>query len=475
MEQLLGSQTDEEITGRIDPEHGDNSQLPGDSQRSSHSNSGKSNGEMEATFKGAIEEGETDTEEEQWSMSDKDEDSDVRGHQRGRRRRKDKHEPMVCPEEEETSKEGGDDIPSNKRRRRDGAGRFIRELREKEKEGNKTRLGESMVKLITEWVRQPWVKVSNSNQFKKLANNFPEKFMDGATPDITMIAMMAIKKFDTILDLCIDAKYEELANETWMAALAKIRLPGEEEKLRQHYWPAETYWCPGDSRWAILHMMHINNWDVETFIKEIIQVVDKKQQKLNTLVFQGVPNTGKTKLAESIIEAFEFRSTASNFTRKNAFPLGDCYQSRMIIANELRIDEENGELALLFLEGSEMEVNVKNKKQMRMKRTPVIITTNINIWGYCPSKRIAMEKRIHQYKFKECKDYKFTLRKKIHPLGWLFIQEDLDAMKEEADGNEDIYQMKIDMYMKDAVEQAKMMDLTCYEELEEEDILNDHN
>ena len=470
MGRIFGGKIDEKVTSGIETDDSNISQLSRDLLRKTSAKPGVSDGEMEIDLEGASQESESDNQEEQWELPDQDEGFDVRGRKRGGGGKNNGRVVQASQQEKE------EESTTTKRRRRDAHGRFIKEDQDGDEHtsGNRQRVNQGLTKMLAGWLSRPSTKVANSNQFKKLANKFPEKFMDGEEPEILMINLMSQKKFDIILDLSIDAKFEKTNIETWYDTLNRIDQLQEDVSMAQYYYPEETYWDPKTSEAAIIHMIAKNSWPLKKFLDEITMVVDRQEQKINTLVFQGEPNTGKTKMAESIAEAFEFRSTASNFTKKNAFPLGDCYQSRIIVANEMRIDEENGEIALQFLEGSEMEVNVKNKKQMKMKRTPVIITTNINIWGYCPTKRLAMEKRIKLYYFEPCKEYKFTLRKKLHPLGWKFIKDTVQDIEMESEGNDDIEAMKIELYIEEQMKQANALDLTCYEKLTEQEILSKH-
>lgn len=249
-------------------------------------------------------------------------------------------------------------------------------------------------------------------------------------------------KYDKTVINCMNVRASELMDQKWLEALREIEL--YDDDVEEYWFPEEAYWSTEESTYIILKMLM--DWvgsdrtTLWTLIKKIQAIIDKKQEKVNTIMMRGPPNSGKTKLLDSIKDAFIHIGTLKNLTREEQFPCGDCERARVITGNELRIDEAKGEFALQLMEGDkDMAINVKYHSNKTLPKTPVILTGNDDPWLRCVARMGAMKKRMLYLRAHSNPEYEFLLKKKLHPRGWQAILQ----IVEKCYGARDAYTGKI--------------------------------
>lgn len=161
--------------------------------------------------------------------------------------------------------------------------------------------------------------------------------------------------------------------------------------------------------------------DKQQFISDILNVMDKCKRKLNTLVLKGEPNSGKTFIAKSIQKACIFYGEVSQGTAGYSFMWQDCINKRVIIINEPFFDICMIEQLKVILEGTGTFVHKKNTSDEYLRPTPVIITTNNDIWSHCLSAETAIRARCLRIydNLKPC-DFLKRIKKDLNPL-WMSI------------------------------------------------------
>nr|QVW56858.1 MAG: nonstructural protein [Lanius cristatus parvoviridae sp.] len=156
--------------------------------------------------------------------------------------------------------------------------------------------------------------------------------------------------------------------------------------------------------------------DPQQFIQDIINVMDKRKRKLNTLILKGAPNSGKTFIAKSICKACIFYGEVTQAIAGYNFLWQDCADKRVIIINEPFFDNCMIEQLKVVLEGTGTYVHKKSAHDTYLKPTPVIITTNNHVWSHCPSAKKAIKARCLRIydNLKPC-DFLKRIKKDLHP------------------------------------------------------------
>lgn len=103
-------------------------------------------------------------------------------------------------------------------------------------------------------------------------------------------------------------------------------------------------------------------------------------------------------LCNSIVESARFFSNIMEFDERTAFPLNDAPGKRIILINEPVIADKRIELIKNVMEGQDTAINVKHKKGITLPRTPLIISSNKELWHYCPCEQQAILNRCIVYK-----------------------------------------------------------------------------
>ncbi|GFY56902.1 nonstructural protein NS1 [Trichonephila inaurata madagascariensis] len=151
--------------------------------------------------------------------------------------------------------------------------------------------------------------------------------------------------------------------------------------------------------------------------------MDQKHRKLNTVVLEGEPNSGKTYIAKSLTKACIFYGDVS--TAVYGFMWQDSINKRMILINEPFFDNRCIEELKTILEGTGTFVKVKGKGDEYLRPTTCMITTNMPVWIQCPSTEKAILARTLKY-YKNLKPCPFLkqVTRDLHPrwLGLLLIR-----------------------------------------------------
>lgn len=119
-----------------------------------------------------------------------------------------------------------------------------------------------------------------------------------------------------------------------------------------------------------------NNEDLMKFVAALIPIMDKTFNKINSVLFLGPPNGGKTLIAESIARTCIFYINIQNFEKGNNFYLQDLVNMRCGLINEPHVCQEKIETFKNICEGLDVAIDVKYKTAQILKRTPLIITSN---------------------------------------------------------------------------------------------------
>lgn len=112
------------------------------------------------------------------------------------------------------------------------------------------------------------------------------------------------------------------------------------------------------------------------FWTNVYKILNRTNDKINTIELIGPPSCGKTYFANFICDFFLAVGHIENFTRQNSFPLQSAYNSRILHWNEAQCEPSKLEDAKKILGGDPCSANIKYHDTQTITKTPVIITAN---------------------------------------------------------------------------------------------------
>lgn len=158
--------------------------------------------------------------------------------------------------------------------------------------------------------------------------------------------------------------------------------------------------CSGDwviqclfPMWCILKYQGIDN--PGNFFVDFWNVFFKMTDKINVLAIQGPSNTGKTSYIRPLTSIFNF----GEIVQGGQFMFQNCINKEMLIWEEPLIGGDYIEMCKRVFEGMTTQVNIKFKAPQTLYRTPILITTNKDVWHYCDSDSEALKNRMYLYMF----------------------------------------------------------------------------
>ena len=205
------------------------------------------------------------------------------------------------------------------------------------------------------------------------------------------------------------------------------------QEIIEHRWNQPNfkldsrYYSPELSSLLILKLLIKQNGTGETtdiFISNIFAWIDKEISKKNTFTIIGPPSSGKTYFMDTVCDLLWNCGKMKNFSRIQQFPLDDCFNRRVLIWNEAAVaaDSVNINKAKEILEGHDTVADRKYLPPGYVRRTPVAITSNNDLWAVCQSEAQAFQDRMFYYRWHR-QDWLKKFQKKPHPLAWKYIYE----------------------------------------------------
>jgi len=123
---------------------------------------------------------------------------------------------------------------------------------------------------------------------------------------------------------------------------------------------------------------HQHGAGTKEFLKNVVNVVDKRVPKKNTLMLVSPPSAGKTYFMDFVANFFLFVGRMGNFRKSEGFPLMDCVSKRMIVWNEPNTTSEDAtrDTIKMVFAGDHCPAAIKFKGPGVITRTPVFVMTN---------------------------------------------------------------------------------------------------
>ena len=222
-------------------------------------------------------------------------------------------------------------------------------------------------------------------------------------------ALLYSKKWKELVEESIELVAEDFRILTWMEII----------NLNEKYvdYPDSSFYDIDTSLMWFSKILSFNNINEEAFIRNVSSIMDKKDMKVNSLWLFGSTNGGKSLLCNSIVESARFFANIMEFDERTAFPLNDAPGKRVLLINEPVIADKRIELIKNIMEGQDVAINVKHRKGVSLPRTPLIISSNKELWHYCPCEQQAILNRCVVHKLSTNDDL-VNCTKKLHPMIW---------------------------------------------------------
>nr|WAX26088.1 MAG: nonstructural protein [Army ant associated chapparvovirus 6] len=134
----------------------------------------------------------------------------------------------------------------------------------------------------------------------------------------------------------------------------------------------------------------------ETFIMRLFKVLFMEMDKINCFVIQGPSNTGKTSFLNGLLSFYNWGEIQSS----GPFMFQNCVNRELLLWEEPLIGHDYVENCKKVFEGMATQVSVKYKPAQTLYRTPVLITTNKDLWHYTSVDESAIKNRIFLYNFR---------------------------------------------------------------------------
>lgn len=168
------------------------------------------------------------------------------------------------------------------------------------------------------------------------------------------------------------------------------------EYMKTVDWKSSTYLSPSDSIRALDTWCSGNGMTLDLFCRSVIQVMDKKTGKKNTILVIGPSNAGKTVFLKKPLEKIvKFHSQIGSVGNASQFLWMSVPGTRCVFIEECLLAPEHIETAKLIFGGECAVVDQKCQAPAKVMRTPVFITSNHYPWmlANTSADKVALENR----------------------------------------------------------------------------------
>lgn len=142
------------------------------------------------------------------------------------------------------------------------------------------------------------------------------------------------------------------------------------------------------------------NGQVRKFLVDLVNVLDRRKPKENTIHVYAPPTSGKNFFFDAILNFFLNRGQMGNQKKGENFPYMDLVRRRVVLWDEPNMAESEGSIDTLkmLFGGYSCPVNVKFRAPVMVSRTPIFLLTND---PHLFKKVEAFEDRVLRYTWKK--------------------------------------------------------------------------
>lgn len=188
-----------------------------------------------------------------------------------------------------------------------------------------------------------------------------------------------------------------------------------------------TYETPLVSYKYFVRWCKTQHIDVGEFVTGVVDIINKKHPKINTLCIIGPSNAGKTVMVVNPIRAImRYVGQIGNRGNESPFMFQECVNCSLITIDECVMAPGHYEDLKLMMGGETMKVAVKHQGHATINRTPVILTGNKEPWVLDYSAKDAMANRMQMYTVETDEDLKEV--KLMHPGMWWYLKQQYNQL-----------------------------------------------
>lgn len=152
---------------------------------------------------------------------------------------------------------------------------------------------------------------------------------------------------------------------------------------------------------------------VKDFLLVVYNILDRRDEKKNCLQIKGPSNGGKTLFAKICASLCLVKGQIANFNKYCQFPLQDCVDKRILIWDEPNCEPAAFDTCKMLFVGDPTMANIKYQSHVQIDKTPIIITTNADVF---PNNEV-FNNRMYKYTWQTALILK-NFKKHIHPLAF---------------------------------------------------------
>lgn len=165
---------------------------------------------------------------------------------------------------------------------------------------------------------------------------------------------------------------------------------------------AEEYWIPQEAKKQ--NVEWLNKWfqkqgvDKEKFVEAVVNITEKRLDKINSFTLQGKSNSGKTMMFNLILKPYN-KGYMTRDGNQGPFMYQNLLDKSVCIDEETDIVPQNEQTRKLIMEGATIEVPVKNQDNAKLHRIPMFISTNHSLGKWIsPMGYAAILNRMYLFK-----------------------------------------------------------------------------
>lgn len=230
---------------------------------------------------------------------------------------------------------------------------------------------------------------------------------------------------DEFASIVYHGKYQEKAS-----LALELYIKDSLELQRQNRWEyflSFQKYCP-EQEIELINLFTAQNVNIVLFFECLKQVLNCTWPKINALKIQGIPNSGKTLIAQLICKSF-ITCYANNHGSENEFFMSNFLNKAIILCEELFITHATCEDFKQILGGSPLDIDKKFQNKQILSRTPIIITSNYQKFGrghLSHKDEMALQLRCFVFDFNCCYTPKCMIDvPAISHLAWLADNQDM--------------------------------------------------
>lgn len=150
------------------------------------------------------------------------------------------------------------------------------------------------------------------------------------------------------------------------------------------------------------------------FLTNLVDIIDKKIPKCNTLVIKSPPSAGKNFFFDAVLAILQNYGQLGQANKQNNFAFQEAPNKRILVWNEPNYEAALTDTIKMMLGGDPYTVRVKHNMDTHVTRTPVLVLTN-SIVGFMVD--LAFADRIIKYEWKAAPFLK-DIDKKPYPVSF---------------------------------------------------------